>query len=227
MINPNVVEGQIAGGTVQGIGGALLEDMAYDEDGNPLATTFVDYLLPTSTEVPDIEYGHLETPGPMPGGYKGVGEGGAIGAPPAVVNGQRRTGAARRHPHTPAADTGPHRRGDRAPAPRPERDRRLLAAPVNEAAVRRCSCPEPSEAELVALGIGHAAPAETLELVGLAGSIHRPPSSSTCIVAPSRSSTTMSKCARFLPDFAFGDLLEDQHQAFGSRSVPSTGRRAA
>ena len=86
MINPNVVEGQIAGGTVQGIGGALLEHMAYDEDGNPLSTTFVDYLLPTSTEVPDIEYGHLETPGPLPGGYKGVGEGGAIGAPPAVVN---------------------------------------------------------------------------------------------------------------------------------------------
>jgi aerobic carbon-monoxide dehydrogenase large subunit len=86
MINPNVVEGQIAGGTVQGIGGALLEHVPYDEDGNPLATTFVDYLLPTSTEVPVIEYGHLETPGPMTGGYKGVGEGGAIGAPPAVVN---------------------------------------------------------------------------------------------------------------------------------------------
>ena len=86
MINPNVVEGQIAGGTVQGIGGALLEQIAYDEDGNPLATTFVDYLLPTATEVPEIEYGHLETPGPLPGGYKGVGEGGAIGAPPAVVN---------------------------------------------------------------------------------------------------------------------------------------------
>jgi carbon-monoxide dehydrogenase large subunit len=86
MINPNVVEGQIAGGTVQGIGGALLEETAYDADGNPLATTFVDYLLPTATEVPEIEYGHLETPGPLPGGYKGVGEGGAIGAPPAVVN---------------------------------------------------------------------------------------------------------------------------------------------
>ena len=86
MINPNVVEGQIAGGTVQGIGGALLEQIAYDEDGNPLATTFMDYLLPTSTEVPEIEYGHLETPGPLPGGFKGVGEGGAIGAPPAVVN---------------------------------------------------------------------------------------------------------------------------------------------
>jgi carbon-monoxide dehydrogenase large subunit len=86
MINPNVVEGQIAGGTVQGIGGALLEQIAYDDDGNPLSTTFMDYLLPTTTEVPDIEYGHLETPGPLPGGYKGVGEGGAIGAPPAVVN---------------------------------------------------------------------------------------------------------------------------------------------
>ncbi|WP_029432083.1 xanthine dehydrogenase family protein molybdopterin-binding subunit [Blastococcus sp. URHD0036] len=86
MINPNVVEGQIAGGTVQGIGGALLENSVYDEDGNPITSTFVDYLLPTSTEVPVIEYGHVETPGPGPGGYKGVGEGGAIGAPPAVVN---------------------------------------------------------------------------------------------------------------------------------------------
>jgi carbon-monoxide dehydrogenase large subunit len=86
MINPNVVEGQIAGGTVQGIGGALLEQLSYDADGNPLATTFVDYLLPTATDVPTIEYGHVETPAPGPGGYKGVGEGGAIGAPPAVIN---------------------------------------------------------------------------------------------------------------------------------------------
>jgi len=86
MINPNVVEGQIAGGTVQGIGGALMEQFHYDDAGNPLASTFVDYLLPTATEVPVIEYGHVETPGPGPGGYKGVGEGGAIGATPAVVN---------------------------------------------------------------------------------------------------------------------------------------------
>ena len=86
MINPNIVEGQIAGGTVQGIGGVLYEDMPHDEDGNPLATTFMDYLLPTATEVPMIEYGHVVTPGPGPGGYKGVGEGGAIGAPPAVMN---------------------------------------------------------------------------------------------------------------------------------------------
>ena len=86
MINPNVVEGQIDGGTVQGIGGALFEHLAYDEDGNPVASTFVDYLLPAMAEIPVIEHVHLETPGPGPGGYKGVGEGGAIGAPPAVVN---------------------------------------------------------------------------------------------------------------------------------------------
>ncbi|HUJ67867.1 MAG TPA: xanthine dehydrogenase family protein molybdopterin-binding subunit [Acidimicrobiales bacterium] len=86
MINPNVVEGQIAGGVVQGIGGVLYEHLAYDAAGNPIATTFMDYLLPTATEVPVIEYGHIETPSDGPGGYKGVGEGGAIGAPPAVVN---------------------------------------------------------------------------------------------------------------------------------------------
>jgi len=86
MINPNVVEGQIAGGTVQGIGGALLEHMVYDADGNPLASTFVDYLLPTATEVPVIEFGHIEIPGPGVGGYKGCGEGGAIGSGAAVIN---------------------------------------------------------------------------------------------------------------------------------------------
>ena len=86
MINPAVVEGQIAGGVVQGIGGALLEDFVYDGDGNPLTTTFLDYLLPTAGDVPLIEYGHVETPATTPGHYKGVGEGGAIGAPPAVAN---------------------------------------------------------------------------------------------------------------------------------------------
>jgi carbon-monoxide dehydrogenase large subunit len=86
MINPNIVEGQIAGGTVQGIGGALLENLVYDDEGNPLSTTFVDYLLPTATEVPPIEYGHVEVPSPGVGGYKGCGEGGAIGSTPAVIN---------------------------------------------------------------------------------------------------------------------------------------------
>jgi aerobic carbon-monoxide dehydrogenase large subunit len=86
MINPAVVEGQIAGGVAQGIGGVLFEELAYDGDGNPVTTTFMDYLLPTAPEIPEIEYVHVETPSPGPGGYKGVGEGGAIGAPPAVVN---------------------------------------------------------------------------------------------------------------------------------------------
>ena len=64
MINPNVVEGQIAGGTVQGIGGALLESMVYDDDGNPLSSTFVDYLLPTATEVPRSSTATSRSPDP-------------------------------------------------------------------------------------------------------------------------------------------------------------------
>ena len=86
MINPMVVEGQIAGGVAQGIGGALLEHMVYDDDGNPLTSTMMDYLLPTACDVPDIEYGHIETPSTVPGGFKGMGEGGAIAAPAAVAN---------------------------------------------------------------------------------------------------------------------------------------------
>ncbi|MCU1401507.1 MAG: Carbon-monoxide dehydrogenase (acceptor) [Acidimicrobiales bacterium] len=86
VINPAVVEGQIAGGVIQGIGGVLFEHFAYDENGNPLTTTFMDYLLPTAADVPTIEYAHLETPAKGPGGYKGVGEGGAIASPPAIVN---------------------------------------------------------------------------------------------------------------------------------------------
>lgn len=86
MINPMIVEGQIAGGVVQGIGGVLYEHVVYDDDANPLTTTFMDYLVPTATEVPIIEYGHVETRSPTPGGHKGMGEGGAIGSPPAVFN---------------------------------------------------------------------------------------------------------------------------------------------
>lgn len=87
MVNPNVVEGQIAGGVVQGLGGVLLEHQPYDDEGNPLSATFVDYLLPTTTDVPEIEYGHIESFAPTnAGGHKGMGEGGAIGSPPAVFN---------------------------------------------------------------------------------------------------------------------------------------------
>jgi carbon-monoxide dehydrogenase large subunit len=86
MINPTVVEGQIAGGVVQGIGSVLLEHSAYDEAGNPLAANFKDYLMPVADLVPDLRYGHVETPSSTPGGHKGAGEGGTIGAIAAVFN---------------------------------------------------------------------------------------------------------------------------------------------
>jgi carbon-monoxide dehydrogenase large subunit len=87
MINPNVVEGQIAGGVVQGLAGVLLEDFVYDSDGNPLTSTFMDYLLPTASEVPDLEIGHIMSESTTnPGGFKGLGEGGAIGSHAAVAN---------------------------------------------------------------------------------------------------------------------------------------------
>lgn len=90
MINPMVVEGQINGGVVQGIGGVFYEHMIYDDDGNPTTTTFMDYLLPTTTEMPAaFEHGNVVTPASTPGGYKGLGEGGAICAPAALLNAVR------------------------------------------------------------------------------------------------------------------------------------------
>jgi carbon-monoxide dehydrogenase large subunit len=87
MINPLIVEGQIHGGVAQGIGSALMEEMVYDEEGQLLTTTYMDYLLPTATDVPFIATRHLQTPSPSTlGGIKGMGEGGAI-APAAVVAG--------------------------------------------------------------------------------------------------------------------------------------------
>lgn len=87
IINPLVVRGQLCGAVAQGIGEALLEHAAYDDQGQPLATTFMDYLIPTVWEVPDsLEVVHLERPSERPGGFKGMGEGGAIGAPAALAN---------------------------------------------------------------------------------------------------------------------------------------------
>jgi aerobic carbon-monoxide dehydrogenase large subunit len=86
MINPGVVEGQIAGGLAQAIGQVLLEEMPYDARGNPLAATFKDYLMPAYTDVPDFEYLHANTPSQTIGGIRGVGEGGAIIGPPTLVN---------------------------------------------------------------------------------------------------------------------------------------------
>jgi carbon-monoxide dehydrogenase large subunit len=87
VINPVIVEGQIHGGVAQGVGGALLEEMAYDAQGQLLTGTFMDYLVPTAMELPPIETVHLEYPSPRnPLGIKGVGEGGAISPPAALAN---------------------------------------------------------------------------------------------------------------------------------------------
>jgi aerobic carbon-monoxide dehydrogenase large subunit len=86
MINPAIVEGQVAGGVVQGIAGVLFEQVSYDENGQPLAATLKDYLVPTALDVPRVEFRHLCTPSSNPGGFKGVGEGGAMIAPPTLVN---------------------------------------------------------------------------------------------------------------------------------------------
>ncbi|TDD14457.1 xanthine dehydrogenase family protein molybdopterin-binding subunit [Nonomuraea diastatica] len=83
LVNPTLVEGQIRGGVVQGIGMALTEEIVYSEDGQPIT----DYLLPTTREVPDIEVVMTQTPSPLtPGGMKGVGESGTIGPPAAIAN---------------------------------------------------------------------------------------------------------------------------------------------
>ncbi len=87
VLNPMIVDGQIHGGVAQGIGAALLEDLPYDENGQPLARTFMDYLIPTAADLPRFRLGHTVTPSPIiPGGMKGVGEAGIIGPPAAIVN---------------------------------------------------------------------------------------------------------------------------------------------
>jgi carbon-monoxide dehydrogenase large subunit len=87
LINPAVVEGQIRGGVAQGIGAVLLERSAYAEDGSFQSATFMDYLMPTTCDVPRIEIEHLETvPLDADVNFRGVGEGGMIVAPPTIVN---------------------------------------------------------------------------------------------------------------------------------------------
>ncbi len=87
LINPMIVDGQVCGGVAQGIGTALYEEMPFDENGQPLATTLADYMLPGATEVPMLRIDHMETPSPYTAfGQKGIGEGGAIGPPAAIAN---------------------------------------------------------------------------------------------------------------------------------------------
>jgi len=86
IINPKVVDGQVRGGVAQGIGAVFYENAVYDDAGNPQATTYMDYLIPTSMEIPEIDIVHLETLSPGENDFRGVGEGGMIGAPAALTN---------------------------------------------------------------------------------------------------------------------------------------------
>lgn len=87
ILNPLVVDGQVRGGVVQGIGSAMLEHFIYDAECQPLTTSFADYLMPLAPEIPNIEVHHIETPTPLtPLGAKGLGEGGAIGPAAAIAN---------------------------------------------------------------------------------------------------------------------------------------------
>lgn len=87
ILNPLLVDGQVHGGLAQGISQALFEEVRYDEDGNPLSTTLLDYLMPSAAEFPMFERVAMETPSPLnPLGAKGIGESGTIGSTPAVQN---------------------------------------------------------------------------------------------------------------------------------------------
>ena len=86
-INPMIIEGQVHGGLTDGVGMALMEMIAFDEDGNCLGASLMDYLIPTALEVPDWETGYTVTPSPHhPIGAKGVGESATVGSPPCIVN---------------------------------------------------------------------------------------------------------------------------------------------
>ena len=87
VVNPMLVEGQVVGGAVQGIGGALFEHIHYDATGQPLTTTLAEYMLPTADEMPRLQLAHQHSPSPRnPFGVKGVGEGGPIAPPAAIAN---------------------------------------------------------------------------------------------------------------------------------------------
>ncbi|MEM4354367.1 MAG: xanthine dehydrogenase family protein molybdopterin-binding subunit [Candidatus Caldarchaeum sp.] len=86
VVNPLTVYGQIHGAVAHGVGGGVYEELVYDENGQLLTSTFMDYLIPSAVEMFNINIEHMETPSPQPGGFKGMGEGGAIAAPAALAN---------------------------------------------------------------------------------------------------------------------------------------------
>jgi aerobic carbon-monoxide dehydrogenase large subunit len=86
IINPMIVDGQVHGGVAQGIGAALYEEMIYDDDGQLVSASLVDYVIPSAVEIPAIDVVHIESRSAVAGGFRGMGEGGTIGAPAAIAN---------------------------------------------------------------------------------------------------------------------------------------------
>jgi len=86
IINPMIVDGQVHGGVAQGIGAALYEEMIYDEDGQLVSASLADYVIPSAVEIPHIDVIHIESCSAVAGGFRGMGEGGTIGAPAAIAN---------------------------------------------------------------------------------------------------------------------------------------------
>jgi carbon-monoxide dehydrogenase large subunit len=87
VINPLIVDGQVHGGVAQGIGAALMEEVVHDGAGQIQTASLMDYVVPTAAEIPAMQVHHLETVLPdNPGGFRGMGEGGTIGAPAAIAN---------------------------------------------------------------------------------------------------------------------------------------------
>ncbi|MEM1943950.1 MAG: xanthine dehydrogenase family protein molybdopterin-binding subunit [Candidatus Caldarchaeum sp.] len=86
VLNPLTLYGQIHGALAHGVGGAVYEELVYDENGQLLTSTFMDYLIPSAVEMFNVNIEHMETPSPQPGGFKGMGEGAAIAAPAALAN---------------------------------------------------------------------------------------------------------------------------------------------
>jgi 2-furoyl-CoA dehydrogenase large subunit len=87
IINPMIAEGQIYGGALHGLGGALYEELRYDESGQLLTATFMDYLVPTATEAPVIDIAHVVSPSPLtPLGSKGLGESSSMTVPAVIAN---------------------------------------------------------------------------------------------------------------------------------------------
>jgi len=87
LVNPLIVDGQVHGGVAQGIGAALYEEVVYNDEGQNVTASLVDYIIPTATEIPSIEVVHIEAASLTTlGGFRGMGEGGTIGAPAAIAN---------------------------------------------------------------------------------------------------------------------------------------------